>query len=237
MRDQLFNQSKDIVDFRFDERVVSVFDDMVRRSVPGYESMIQMIGLLSRTYGQDNSRYYDLGASTGATTLALALNNTSDNVHYLAIDKSKEMVAQCKKNLVDKIDNLEVICSDINDICIENASIVVLHLTLQFIDIDKRSKLITKIYKGLRPGGALVISEKIHVDDENEQARLTELHMDFKRANGYSELEIANKRQSLENVLLTESRETHLKRLSDCGFKTSSCYFHCLNFASFLSVK
>jgi len=237
MRDQLFSHQKDIVDFRFDEHVVSVFDDMVKRSVPGYEAMIQMIGLLTRTYGQDNSHYYDLGASTGATTLALALNNKCSNIRYIAVDNSEEMIAQCRKNLSDKVNNLEAICSDINDICIENASIVVLNLTLQFIGIDKRSKLIEKIYHGLRPGGALIISEKIHVEDEKEQSKLTKLHMDFKRANGYSELEIANKRQSLENVLLTETRETHLKRLSKCGFLTSSCYFQCLNFASFLSVK
>jgi len=237
MRDQIFNNQSDIADFRFDESVVAVFDDMVKRSVPGYEAMIQMIGLLSRTYGKDNSNYYDLGASTGATTLALALNNTHTNVHFIAIDNSQQMVDQCQQNLKDKVDNLEVICSDINYICIENASIVVLNLTLQFIDIDKRAALITKIYDGLNPGGALIISEKVHVDNQNEQARLTDLHMDFKRENGYSELEIANKRQSLENVLLTENCETHLKRLSKCGFIAPTCYFQCLNFASFLSVK
>jgi tRNA (cmo5U34)-methyltransferase len=237
MRDQLFNNNSDIVDFKFDKKVVSVFDDMVKRSVPGYESMIQMIGLLTRTYGQDNSNYYDLGASTGATTLAMSLNNNHSNVCFVAIDNSKQMAEQCKKNLGDKINTLEVVCGDINDICIENASIVVLNLTLQFIEIDKRALLISKIYKGLKPGGALIISEKIHVNDNNEQARLTELHLDFKRANGYSELEIANKRQSLENVLLTETSADHLKRLSECGFDKSVCYFQCLNFASFLSVK
>jgi tRNA (cmo5U34)-methyltransferase len=237
MRDQIFNNQSDIADFRFDESVVAVFDDMVKRSVPGYDAMIQMIGLLTRTYGKDNSNYYDLGASTGATTLALALNNKCANVHFIAIDNSEQMVSQCQKNLGDKVDNLKVICSDINDICIENSSIVVLNLTLQFIDINKRADLITKIYDGLNPGGALIISEKIHVDDENEQARLTDLHMDFKRANGYSELEIANKRQSLENVLLTENSETHLKRLQQCGFREYIHYFQCLNFASFLSVK
>jgi tRNA (cmo5U34)-methyltransferase len=237
MRDQIFNNQSDITDFRFDESVVAVFDDMVKRSVPGYEAMIQMIGLLTRTYGKNNSNYYDLGTSTGTTTLALALNNKCTNVRFIAIDNSEQMVDQCQQNLGEKIDNLEVIYSDINDVCIENASIVVLNLTLQFINTDKRDDLITKIYDGLNPGGVLIISEKVHVDDENEQARLTELHMDFKRANGYSELEIANKRQSLENVLLTENCETHLKRLSQCGFNAPTCYFQCLNFASFLSVK
>ena len=97
--------------------------------------------------------------------------------------------------------------------------------------------MIQKIYDGLIPDGVLIISEKIHFDDKEDQKQLARLHLDFKRANGYSELEIANKRQSLENILVTESKETHLERLKSCGFSESSCHFQCLNFASFLSVK
>ena len=108
---------------------------------------------------------------------------------------------------------------------------------MQFVELEKRSKLMKKIYDGLIPGGALIISEKIHFNDKENQKQLANLHLDFKRANGYSELEIANKRQSLENILVTESKQAHLKRLKLCGFRESSCYFQCLNFASFLSVK
>ena len=94
-----------------------------------------------------------------------------------------------------------------------------------------------KIYDGLNPGGVLIISEKIHFDDNENQKQITQLHLDFKRANGYSELEIANKRQAIENVLISENKKTHIDRLKQCGFKVTSCYFQCLNFASFLSVK
>ena len=237
MRDKLFNNNSDISDFRFDESVVAVFDDMVKRSVPGYEAMIQMVGLVARTYGKDHTNYYDLGSSTGAITLVLALNNKHKNSKFIAVDNSPQMVKKCQKNLSGKIDNFEIVCADIKDISIENASIVVLNLTLQFIDIEKRSKLLKKIYDGLIPGGALIISEKIHLNNKKNQEQLASLHIDFKRENGYSELEIANKRQSLENILVTESKQTHLERLKICGFKESSCYFQCLNFASFLSVK
>ena len=237
MRDNLFNQQTDIADFRFDKEVVKVFDDMVRRSVPGYDSMIQMIGLIARIYGQDNSNYYDLGSSTGAISLSIALNNKSTKNQFFAIDNSEEMIRQCKKNLRNKVGNLRAICEDINQIKIQNASIVVLNLTLQFIDVSLRSGLIKKIYDGLNPGGILIISEKIHFDDQMTQNPITKLHMDFKKENGYSELEIANKRQAIENVLITETTETHLKRLHDCGFNETSCFFQCLNFVSFLSVK
>ena len=237
MRDNLFNKQSDIADFRFDQDVVKVFDDMVRRSVPGYDSMIQMIGLIARMYGQDNTNYYDLGSSTGAITLSIALNNKSKNNQFFAIDNSKEMVEQCEKNLHNKVDNLQAICDDINQVKINSASIVVLNLTLQFIDVNLRSNLIKKIYDGLESGGILIISEKIHFDDAVMQNQITKLHMDFKKENGYSELEIANKRQAIENVLITETKEQHLNRLRDCGFVETSCFFQCLNFVSFLSVK
>ena len=237
MRDNLFNKQSDIADFRFDQDVVKVFDDMVRRSVPGYDSMIQMIGLIARMYGQDNTNYYDLGSSTGAITLSIALNNKSNNNQFFAIDNSKEMVEQCEKTLHNKVDNLQAICDDINQVKINSASIVVLNLTLQFIDVNLRSNLIKKIYDGLESGGILIISEKIHFDDPVTQNQITKLHMDFKKENGYSELEIANKRQAIENVLITETKEQHLNRLRDCGFVETSCFFQCLNFVSFLSVK
>ena len=237
MRDNLFNKQSDIADFRFDQEVVKVFDDMVRRSVPGYDSMIQMIGLIARMYGQDNTNYYDLGSSTGAITLSIALNNKSKNNQFFAIDNSKEMVEQCEKNLHNKVDNLQAICDDINQVKINSASIVVLNLTLQFIDVNLRSNLIKKIYDGLESDGILIISEKIHFDDAVTQNQITKLHMDFKKENGYSELEIANKRQAIENVLITETKEQHLNRLRDCGFVETSCFFQCLNFVSFLSVK
>jgi tRNA (cmo5U34)-methyltransferase len=237
MRDNLFNKQSDIADFRFDQDVVKVFDDMVRRSVPGYDSMIQMIGLIARMYGQDNTNYYDLGSSTGAITLSIALNNKSKNNQFFAIDNSKEMVEQCEKNLHSKVDNLQPICDDINQVQIKSASIVVLNLTLQFIDVNLRFNLIKKIYDGLEPGGILIISEKIHFDDAVTQNHITKLHMDFKKENGYSELEIANKRQAIENVLITETKEQHLNRLRECGFVETSCFFQCLNFVSFLSVK
>ena len=237
MRDNLFNANIDIADFRFDKEVVEVFDDMVRRSVPGYDSMIQMIGLIARMYGQDNTNYYDLGSSTGAISLAIALNNKHQKNTFFAVDNSEEMVSKCKQNLESRIDNLQATCADINQIHIENASIVVLNLTLQFIDVKDRSNLIKKIYEGLNPGGVLIISEKIHFEDKETQDQITNLHIDFKKENGYSELEIANKRQAIENVLITDTKAIHIERLKDSGFKDTSCFFQCLNFVSFLSVK
>ncbi|SFV86601.1 tRNA (uridine-5-oxyacetic acid methyl ester) 34 synthase [hydrothermal vent metagenome] len=237
MRDDIFTKKNDLVDFTFDESVVNVFDDMVRRSVPGYHSMIEMIGLMVRKYGQDNSRYYDLGASTGATSIALGINNLHQGNRIIAVDNSVEMTKKCVENLTGKIENFEVICANIEDIVIENTSVVVLNLTLQFIKPKQRQALINKIYQGLNKGGILVVSEKIHFSDIQKQKEMTQLHLDFKRANGYSELEISAKRQSIENVLITDDKATHFERFDTAGFANSLCHFNCLNFASFLAVK
>jgi tRNA (cmo5U34)-methyltransferase len=133
MRDDIFLKKNDLVDFTFDASVVNVFDDMVRRSVPGYQSMIEMIGLMVKTYGQNNTNYYDLGASTGATAIALGVNNPHKNNHIIAVDSSIEMTKKCVENMSNKIEKFEVICADIGDITIQNASMVVINLTLQFI--------------------------------------------------------------------------------------------------------
>ncbi|SFV77280.1 tRNA (uridine-5-oxyacetic acid methyl ester) 34 synthase [hydrothermal vent metagenome] len=237
MRDQIFGQENDLVNFTFDAQVADVFDDMVRRSVPGYQAMIEMIGLSVKTYGQDNTNYYDLGASTGATSVALSVNNPHTNNRIIAVDNSPSMVEKCRQNLALNEKNVDVICADINAINFENASIVVLNLTLQFISPKERQTLINKIYQGLNKGGALIVSEKIHFSDANKQQLMTNLHVDFKRANGYSELEIAAKRQSIDNVLITDDKKTHFHRFEKAGFSISTCHFQCLNFASFLAVK
>ncbi|SMN01414.1 tRNA (uridine-5-oxyacetic acid methyl ester) 34 synthase [uncultured Candidatus Thioglobus sp.] len=237
MRDNLFSTPTDLVDFTFDAKVADVFDDMVRRSVPGYQSMIEMVGLMVQVYGQDNSNYYDLGTSTGATALALGLNNTRQGNRIIAVDNSMEMTQKCQQNLSGKIDKVDVVCADIEDIQISNASIVVLNLTLQFIAPEQRQVLIDKIYQGLNKNGILIVSEKIHFDDKNIQDEMTKLHLNFKRANGYSELEIAAKRQTIENVLITDTLNTHFQRFKNAGFSQSLLHFQCLNFVSLLAIK
>ena len=195
MRDKLFNDDIDIADFRFDDNVVKVFDDMVKRSVPGYESMIQMVGLVARMHGKDNTNYYDLGSSTGAITLAIALNNNHKNNQFIAIDNSPEMVNECQKNLSSKIKNLKVFCSDVNDIEIENASIVVLNLTLQFIDINSREMLSKNI--------KLKLTEK----------EINTINYLFKSNKPVSIDELQEKVWSYQSDIETHTVETHIYRL------------------------
>jgi len=237
MRDEIYKEVLDISKFTFDQKVVDVFDDMVLRSVPGYKQMIEIIGLAARTYPIINSNVYDLGCSTGAVTMSIASNLKSASVEIFSIDNSKEMIEQCSKNLSGTEANIQYICGDIENIQFENASLIVLNLTLQFIKPKNRSRLIKRMYDSLLSGGALIISEKIIHENESINKSLINLHESFKRENGYSETEIAQKRKAIEEVLIPESIEQHLKRLTDSGFKKPLVQMQCINFASFLAVK
>jgi len=233
------NKHNQIKDFTFDKQVVEVFPDMISRSVPGYNTIIETIGQLSKHYVTDNSNIYDLGCSLGAATLAMRKSIMADNCQIIAIDNSSAMVERCKMHISAFKGNtpVEVVEGNILDIAIKNASMVVLNFTMQFIEPELRSKLISQIYQGLQPGGLLVLSEKMSDQDPVCAELLTDLHHNFKRANGYSELEISQKRTALENVMRTDDLPTHLQRLSSCGFSHVSPWFQCFNFFSLVAIK
>lgn len=238
--DRIFaNPLASIPDFRFDESVVSVFPDMIRRSVPGYEAIINMIGELGGRYAQANSVCYDLGSSLGAATLAMRHSIRAEGCRIMSVDNSQAMLDRAETILQQDGGDLpvELHCADIADIAIENASVVVLNFTLQFIPVERRAALIEKIYRGLLPGGVLILSEKVSFSDPQHQALMIELHHNFKRANGYSDLEIAQKRSALEKVLLPETLATHQQRCKQAGFASVDVWFQCFNFASMLAIK
>lgn len=238
--DRIFaNPLAAIEDFRFDDTVVSVFPDMIKRSVPGYQAIINMIGELAARYAQEGSMCYDLGSSLGAATLAMRHGIKRTNCRIISVDNSEAMVKRAEEILQQDSSTLpvELRCEDIVATDIHQASVVVLNFTLQFVPVEKRDSLIKRIYDGLLPGGVLILSEKVCFDDPQYQNLMTELHHNFKRANGYSELEISQKRSALENVLLPESLATHQQRFKNAGFASSDVWFQCLNFASMLAIK
>ncbi len=225
--------------FRFDEEVVRVFPDMIRRSVPGYSTIIAMTGLLAGRYATAGSTCYDLGCSLGASTLAMRQQVRGDGCRLVGVDNSRAMIERCR-SVIDTDSHelpVELICADIEDASIENASVVVLNFTLQFVALEKRADLLQRIFNGLQPGGILVLSEKVLFADPHLNQLNIDLHHDFKRANGYSDLEIAQKRQALDNVLVPETLDAHRERLSAVGFDSCDVWFQCFNFASLVALK
>jgi len=225
--------------FKFDETVASVFPDMIQRSVPGYNAIISAIGLLAGRFAREHSVCYDLGCSLGAATLSMRHQIEAENCRIIAVDNSPAMVTRFQDILLKDQAKVavDVQCKDIREIAIENASVVVLNFTLQFIPLEDRFGFLQKIYQGLLPGGILILSEKLKFDDDRQQELQTQMHHAFKKAQGYSDLEISQKRTALENVLIPETFAQHQNRLRQVGFSSAEVWFQYFNFASIIALK
>lgn len=228
-----------VAGFSFDQNVVKVFPDMIKRSVPGYTTIITMIGTLSEQYATSGSHCYDLGCSLGAASLAMRHRIQAANCRIIGVDNSQAMIDRCQ----DVFDAdcgevpVELICDDLENIEIQNASVVVLNFTLQFIPPERRDGILQRIYDGLNPGGVLILSEKVVFQDQQHDQLMIDLYHNFKRANGYSDLEIAQKRTALENVLIPETLDSHRQRMKKVGFHSCDVWFQCFNFASMIAIK
>ena len=241
--DRPFAQPLDQVpDFVFNEDVAKVFPDMIKRSVPGYPTIVENLGVLAAQFAQPHSALYDLGCSLGAVTQALRRHVRSDDCRVIAVDNSPAMVERCAEYLhaqdamFQELLPVEVIEADILALEFQPASLVALNFTLQFVAPEQRLELLTRIRQALLPGGALILSEKLRFADAAEHELLGELHLTFKRANGYSELEIAQKRSAIENVMKPDSLEQHRERLLAAGFSKVVPWFQCLNFTSLIAL-
>ncbi|BCO19005.1 MAG: carboxy-S-adenosyl-L-methionine synthase CmoA [Pseudomonadota bacterium] len=233
------NPLSKVADFKFDESVVDVFPDMIQRSVPGYETIIHTIGELAKSAVSDNSNVYDLGCSLGAASLSIARATQDKTFNIIGVDSSEAMVERCKRvvqafTLTNPITIEQAYAQEVE---ITNASMVVMNFTLQFIPPADRAALLSKIYEGLNPGGILVLSEKIRHPTLRGNELLIDLHHQFKRDNGYSELEVSQKRAALEKVMLTDTFEEHETRLKNAGFSDVVMWYKCYNFTSLIAVK
>lgn len=239
-RDRIFAEIiQKPADFVFDDKVASVFPDMLRRSIPGYPVIIDMIETLTERFAQADSKLYDLGCSLGASSFSMLRGLKNKNCEIIAVDNSSAMIERCKqiKTAEDSAGKINFFCDDILDFPITNASVVVMNFTLQFIDPAKRCTLLKKIYDGMRPNGIMILSEKVKFDDEQVNELLIDVYHSFKKSNGYSDLEISQKRTALENVLIPETTRQHRDRFIRAGFKSADVWFQCFNFMSMLALK
>lgn len=238
--DQIFKEKiENSTDFSFDADVADVFDDMVVRSVPFYAEFQRMISEQAQKYAKPDTSLYDLGCSTG-TTLLLLNKTISPTVKFVGVDNSPSMIGICRSDIENaKFKRpYELIVSDISkSLEVKNASVVVLCLTLQFIRPVNRERLLQSVYRQMNKGGAIVIVEKVLAENELFNRQMIEYYYDFKRRNHYDEMEIAQKREALENVLIPYKVSENLKMLEDAGFKSGEVFFKWYNFAGIIAVK
>ena len=240
--DKLFAHKHPVQDFKFNEAVAAVFPDMIRRSAPGYATIVEHIGLLAPHFAQPNTVLYDLGSSLGAVAMVLRKSTQVEGARVIAIDQSAAMVKQSKAffnaqcMMHEQLLPVTIKEGDILEEEYEPTSLIALNFTLQFIEPNRRLELLTRLRQSLVDGGALFLSEKIRFEDAKLHHQLNDLHIAFKRSQGYSELEIAQKRQAIENIMKIDTFPIHEARLRAAGFSEVILWFTCLNFCSILAL-
>ena len=238
-RDEIFKDNAMNRAFQFDGKVADVFDDMLNRSVPCYRMVIDMTGNILEKFLRDGDRIYDLGCSTGATLVELAGRLARPDLHFIGVDSSPAMLSKARHKaemfaVAGRVDFQE---ADIIDLDISGAGAVIMNYTLQFLRPIQRQEFLTKVQRALRPGGVLLISEKVVSPDPELNRAFIDFYLDFKRRNGYSETEISRKRQALENVLIPFSIKENLDLLRQAGFASGETFFQWFNFASLVARK
>ncbi len=239
-KDEVFkDEIEKASDFKFGANVARVFDDMVNRSVPYYGEIQRMMAELAARHAVPGTDVYDLGCSTGTTLIGMDTMVEKD-IRFIGVDDSQEMLDECGSKLRDAgfSRNHELRCRDLNDgIRIENASVVVLCLTLQFVRPVFRERLLADVYRGLNHGGVLILVEKILAEDSDFNRDFIDYYYNYKRRNNYSEMEISQKREALENVLVPYKLSENITLLRDQGFTNCEVFFKWYNFAGIVAVK
>ncbi|MGA1826504.1 MAG: carboxy-S-adenosyl-L-methionine synthase CmoA [bacterium] len=238
--DELFREKRNFInDFDFGEKTAQVFDDMLSRSVPFYAEIQCMIGELTEYFAVDHTNLYDLGCSTGETLITL-YKKIFDKVRFIGIDSSYEMLnkARMKFEEANICNKIELVQSDLNQgVCIENASVVIMTLTLQFIRPLFREKLVKMIADGINAGGCLIVVEKVLSPNSLINRLFIKLYYDFKKRSGYNELEIQQKREALENILIPYHYDENRRLFVSNGFTDCDCFFRWYNFCGMIAIK
>lgn len=234
-RDQFFNEPI-VKQFEFDDKVAAVFDDMVSRSVPYYKEVQELIVSFALKHLKQGAVVYDLGCSTASTLLALEQTSSCD-LELFGIDNSKAMIEKAKSKLLAYESKIELSVGDILETNFKKSHMMISNYTLQFIRPLKRSDLVKKIYDALEPNGVFIFSEKVILEDKIIDKEFIDLYYDYKSKQGYSQFEIAQKREALENVLVPYTYEENIEMLKDAGFEVVDTLFRWVNFTTFIAKK
>lgn len=238
--DQVFkDEITKVSDFKFGTTVVNVFDDMVSRSVPYYNEMQRMLAEIAADHVKEGTFVYDLGCSTGTTLIGLDQLIPSD-IRFIGIDESQEMLDKCVVKLKEAgfVRPYDLVAGDLHQqLPIHNGSVVILCLTLQFVRPLYRERLLKNIYDGLNPGGVLLLVEKVLAESSIFNRDFIKYYYNYKRRNHYSELEISQKREALENVLIPYKLSENMLLLKEAGFADCEIFFKWYNFSGMIAYK
>jgi tRNA (cmo5U34)-methyltransferase len=239
-KDLIFQENLNLIhDFSFGKETAEVFDDMLDRSVPFYREVQRMMGEITEDFAVEDTNLYDLGCSTGSTLLWLD-EIVSEKVAFIGVDSSPEMLEQARTKLHPRSSDrkIELVCQNLDlGVAIENASVVIMNLTLQFVRPLNRDRLIANIAQGMNDNGCLLLVEKVLSQNSTINRLFIKYYYDLKKRNGYSAMEIAQKREALENILIPYHLDENRELLLRNGFKTVEVFFRWYNFCGLLAIK
>ena len=238
-KDTLFKKLTAPGKFEFNEPVARVFDDMLERSVPFYKECQQMVIDLTLHFAQKDSAVYDLGCSTG-TLLRNLVRAVPEKlkVRFVGLDNSEAMLKKARDKLKSHLTRCDLVEADLEgDFELADASVVIMNYTLQFLPPRRRATMLKKIYKGLRPGGGLILIEKVRGESDGLNDLFIDEYHAYKQSQGYSKLEIAKKREALEKVLIPLKPGKNRDLLIEAGFRQVDIFFKWFNFAGFVAIK
>jgi tRNA (cmo5U34)-methyltransferase len=221
--------------FEFDESVASVFDDMLERSIPFYKEVVALVCDFIAKNSIENSKIIDLGCSTANTLLHLYKKSHSFNL--IGIDNSTAMLEIAAKKVTAYGADIELLNTDITKADLSDSDVIIANYMLQFIRPLDRNIFVKKIFNSLKEEGIFIFSEKIIFEDKVLNKQMIDLYYEFKKTQGYSEFEIAQKREALENVLVPYTEEENKKMIIDAGFKSIESLFKYGNFITFMAKK
>ncbi|NPA59381.1 MAG: carboxy-S-adenosyl-L-methionine synthase CmoA [Epsilonproteobacteria bacterium] len=222
--------------FEFDEEVAAVFDDMLQRSVPFYKESQKITEFFAIKYLKEEGVLYDLGSSTASLLISMS-KKLEFNATLVGLDNSEAMLNQARKKSVALGADIELYNADILEYNYKKANVFISNYTLQFIRPLVREELVKKICDSLKEEGVFIFSEKVISHNSKLNKELIECYYDFKKEQGYSEYEIMQKREALENVLVPYSEDENIKMAKNCGFSHCEVVFRWANFATFIALK
>jgi len=227
--------------FEFDSSVATVFDDMLRRSIPDYETMRALVFEIGSRFVEDRTSIVDLGTSRG-DALSGFVDRFGARNHFVGIDTSEPMIDAARERFAGYIEAGIVRIERVDlrtdfPVARYPASLFLSVLTLQFVPIEYRLRILADIYSNLRSGGALVLVEKVIGADAEVDRMLVDLYHEFKRANGYPDEAIRRKALSLEGVLVPLTADFNEAMIRKTGFRRVDLFWRCLNFAAWVAVK
>ena len=237
MQDQIYSKPQShIVDFEFNDAVADVFPDMIRRSVPGYETIIPLSGLMAARHLGIDGRALDLGCSLGATTQAILAQTDAPEIRAIGIDNAEPMILRARDLNQDR--RAEFIVADIQDPALDrfliDANVILLNFVLQFFEPNTRLTTLQSLRQAMSHNGMIIVSEKVRHDNPETHAFFDNTHLAWKQANGYGALEISQKRSALENVMRVDTVQSHFDRFTEAGFSNATLWYQCMNWVSFI---